>query len=158
MPMFQYITFNQMQDSRAIVQAIRPELVELIDEVNDILCSSKDGLDSPQYAVNAVEYEYKKWPWSKPIAKTKIQLLFGVIREGSNEMQVLHLPHSPEALLYGFLNCHRTQKEYVSPEVMWDRFIRKLNCVDLLTTKSFLGSTERYRKIFLDANDGSQET
>ena len=145
MPAFSFYKQAELDQSLDLVRQYRPFLAELIVEANGHITSG------PRYAVFARAKYKKKWPWSKSeINDLFIELLWGEVERG--EMQVLNFDVSSyESCLLGFLNGVYAMQQQL-PETAWSKFMASLNEIDDLETKSFLGSVERYRKIYLNAN------
>ena len=144
MPVFSFYNKNALEDGFRLIEEHRPMLAHLINEANTLIESG------PKYHVSVRSRYKKKWPWSKnEFDGLDIELLWGDT-ETCSEMQILNFNvDSFESCIMGFIHGAGM---YAPPSVAWDKFITRLNEVDDMESKNFLGSIDRYKKIFLNAN------
>jgi hypothetical protein len=127
---------EDLDRSLKLVHDHYPHIAERMREANGLL-------PTPYYHVNA---------WENG-GSIYVELLYGdpTTQDG---LQVLSfaLPQI-ECTLLGFIHGFNIGASSTpTPQMLWKKFIEHLNEVDVEDAKNFIGSIERYRRLYLEAN------
>lgn len=143
---YSYFSIEELKHAFELIAQHRPLLAELIEAVN------YEFEGNNIFAVSAREKYTSKWFKTK-FDGLHVDLLYG--DPDIMEMQYVEVPCF-ESYLKGILDgMDISNAQYIEPPApssMWRKFIDLLDIKDDLQTKSFLGSTDRYKKVFMEAN------